>query len=167
MNTVNTSKLRFVACGLALLSAGCGSEDARPDACASLDAPADSAVAHACSHALDGPFRYVADGRGELTNTHTAYTVELVESGGALRSALLDWDAKIDAGYAFYVSADVELSLRSSAGESICRGATRLAGERCPELARVDVFSLLRRERYLLSVSSPTLTNVMIIVEED
>ncbi len=105
------------------------------------------AVSHACLHLDEGPFdsRVAAAGQAEaeaLTQSHTAYTIELASDGGAVApGGYVRFTSEVATAYSFYFDGLTPVEIVDEAGARLCP-ATRHGLDDCDGLGLVEVHEL-------------------------
>ncbi len=158
--------LAVLALGFCSTLLACSSDTGEPSAgcqTAGVDyTVSESEVAHACSHAPDGPFDSLQSGE-EVANLHTFYTLGLSEEAPGSYVGTFSLTARKTATHSFYWSVPVDVQYRV-AGEDRCVAHSQpTAG--CSPLPRLDLVDLVDKETVLLEIGPTSEASVALVAE--
>jgi hypothetical protein len=127
---------------------------------------------HTCEHVTNGPFASVTASATEtfssttpnVNATHTYHTVTLPGSGGSYTGTVKFVPGR-SGSWAFYVSEDIPLVLKDSAGTTLTAALTDgLSGSTCA-VTKAVVYNLTKSATYRLVLGAATVSTVGVAVE--
>jgi hypothetical protein len=131
----------------------------------------EEAIEHTCAHANFGPFVTVTAGVDPATTTtdinagHTAYTVNLVDSGTSFGGAVL-YTPDEDGDFAIFLDPSVSVSVLDSSGTPLTiEEDVSIDPEECSALSRAVVVELSSTETYTIVFGPTSEPSALVVVE--